>query len=271
MPFTFEYSAQLQKYSNGFKLSFIIPKQYFKDSQTQTFENFLNIIETKEETKELFKLIDESKINDSPITIDYLRKLKVDKTNDESYFMTLKHYIIQAYKHFYRNYKQLEIIDKRLNGEDIYSQFVKRHMDDKLVLLKDELIKLYKSELEYDFKDLVNFNDYNESNINNLHTNILLALQPHEIDYSGICFEINNTKTKSELIEDYIYYVYKNNKISKRIIKKPKQQKNKIENSEKEETEEIKTNNTRKFKRNQKQSFRKNNFERQRKFKRQHK
>ena len=217
MPFDYEYSVDIQKYASGYKIHYVIPKKYFEGKEL-TFENFLNKIETKDITEDVKKYYSIFETNDVKSTIDYLRKLKVDVMTDESYFMTVKHHIIQEYKQFNRNFNQARGMAKRLKGEDIYSQLVRKYFDDKACVA--ELIKTYKGELEFDFKDLVNFTDYNETNIDRLHTNILLALKDHEKDYSGVCFEIVNLpKTDKNCIEDIIYYKF-NNKVSTRIMKK---------------------------------------------------
>ena len=217
MPFEFEYLVQIQKFSDGFKLHYVIPKKYFED-KPQTFETFLAKISDKKDENDfsMYKPLFAS--TDIKSTVEELSKLKCDKLTDESYFLTVKHHIIQEFKQFNRLYYQLKKFNKRLNGEDLYSHVVNECIDVKLGV--DNLIKTYKSELEHDFKDLVNFDNYTEANknINKLHTDILLALKNHEKDYEGVCFDITNCGSANErAVEDTIYYK-SIGKLSTRIV-----------------------------------------------------
>ena len=115
----------------------------------------------------------------------------------------------------------------------------------------EELIKTYKSELEHDFKGLVNFDEYSEEhkNLNKLHTAILLALNNHEKEYEGLCFELSNlsnendTKDK-EPIENVIYYKLAN-RVSVRIMKQGTKERKENKENEKRGRNEKKDKNER--------------------------
>jgi hypothetical protein len=225
MPYEFEYSVEIQKYNNGFKLHYVIPKKYF-DGADETFENFVTKISAKKDDKD-FSIYKEI-INENEI-IEKLKQMNCTKLNNESYFMTVKHHIIQEYKQFNRNYQQIKGIARRLNGNDMYSHIAIKYVNSKQCI--EELIKAYKAELEFDYKNLVKFIDYNENNISKLHTDILSALTEHEKEYKGVCFDLINIskdeKLEDECIEDMVYYKFAN-KISTRIIKRENEKTEKV-------------------------------------------
>ena len=249
MPFDFEYSVQVQKYVNGFKLHYIIPNKYF-EGKSEEFETFLNKIRERKDENDFIPykgLIDITDI-DINKTIDELMKMKCVKLTPESYFLSVKHHIIQEFKQFNRIYYQIKGFNSKLNGNDIYSQIAKKHISDKTKSCLDELIKTYKSELEHDFKGLVNFDEYSEENknLNKLHTNILLALNNHEKEYEGVCFELSNldenNSKNDECIENIMYYKLAN-RVSVRIMKQGRKE-NK-ENKERNEKRGRKVNKDR--------------------------
>ena len=251
MPFDFEYSVQVQKYVNGFKLHYIIPNKYF-EGNPEEFETFLNKIREKKDEldftpyKEIFNTTNIDEI------ISGLLRMKCIKLTPESYFLSVKHHIIQEFKQFNRIYYQLKGFNFKINGNDIYSQIAKKHIFDKTKSCLDELIKTYKSELEYDFKGLVNFDEYSEENknLNKLHTNILLALNNHEKEYEGICFELSNLNENNskndESIENIIYYKL-SNRVSVRIMKQERKENKEYEKRERNEKKERNMRNERKW------------------------
>ena len=217
MPFEFEYLLNVQRTeNNGFKLHYVIPKQYF-EGKPELFENFLSKILMKKDENDFVQYAFLKDQFESPEKIvDYLKSLKCDKLTDESYFMTVKHYVIQEYKQFNRIYKQIRGLKNRLNGEDVYTHISKKHLNLKECL--DDLVKSYIDSFALDFNNLIDFSKYNEENIYKLHTDILLKLSEHEKDYNGVCFEIVNLKSDDKVVEDKIYYKFAN-KVSTRILK----------------------------------------------------
>ena len=258
MPFEFEYSVEIQKYKNGFKLHYVIPKKYF-DGADEIFENFVAKISTKKDDNDfaIYKEI----LNENEI-IEKLKQMKCNKLTDESYFMTVKHHIIQEYKQFNRNYQQIKGIAKRLNGDDMYSHISIKYINSKQCI--EELIKAYKAQFEFDYKNLVKFNDYNENNISKLHTDILLALTEHENEYNGVCFDLINVskgeKLENECIEDMIYYRF-TNKVSTRILKKENEELEKETSETNTKWKEVKAFKPRKY-RSQRQNNRIRNEQR---------
>ena len=224
MPFNFEYSVRIQKYNSGFKIHYNIPKRYF-DNKPELFETFINkIVERKDENDFIpYRNIIENAI-DIKSVVDKLLSLKCVKLEDESYFLTEKHHIIQEFKQFNKSYYQLKKFERNLNDSNLYSGVVKKFIDTKSCI--NELVKLYKAELEKEYKAYVNFDDYSEekNNINKLHTDIILAMNDHKHDYEGACFEILTVDDKSSdesPIEDVVYYK-SINRLSKRFIRYPR-------------------------------------------------
>jgi len=226
MPFDFEYSVQVQKYDNEFKLHYIIPNKYF-EGKSEEFETFLNKILDKKDENDFIPykdLFNGKNINE---IIDELIKMKCVKLTPESYLLSVKHYIIQKFKQFNKVYYQIKTFNKNLNEHDIYSQITKKHMSDNAKSCLDELIKTYKSDLEHDFKGFVNFDEYSEENknLNKLHTDILLALNNHEKEYEGVCFEVSNLSNENSNLNENVIYYRLTNRISIRIMKQERKEK----------------------------------------------
>jgi hypothetical protein len=252
MPFDFEYSVQVQKYDNGFKLHYIIPNKYF-EGKSEEFQTFLNKILDKKDENDFIPykdLFEGKNINE---IVDELMKMKCVKLTPESYLLSVKHHIIQEFKQFNKIYYRIKSFSKNLNEHDMYSQITKKYMLDNAKSCLDELIKTYKSDLEHDFKGFVNFNEYSEENknLNKLHTDILLALNNHEKEYEGVCFEITNllNENSNENENENVIYYRLANRISTRIMKQERKEKyEKRGRSEKREKVERRDRNERKEK-----------------------